>query len=118
EVNLGTTRHVGQRGVLATAIVAGRGSVKLGDTVWPVTGPDMPAGTTVTVTGTDGVTLTVAAELEGSRGDAETRGGGCGGPRPRGPRPPRPRGTAVLSATADGSRCASPPGSQRARRRG
>ena len=61
EVNLGTTRHVGKRGVLATAIVAGRGSVKLGDTVWPVTGPDMPAGTTVTVTGTDGMTLTVAA---------------------------------------------------------
>ena len=61
EVNLGTTRHVGQRGILATAIVAGRGSLKLGDTVWPVTGPDLPAGTTVTVTGTDGVTLTVAA---------------------------------------------------------
>ena len=61
EVNLGTARFVGQRAILDGPIVAGRGSAKLGDTVWPVTGPDLPAGTTLTVTGTDGVTLTVAA---------------------------------------------------------
>lgn len=60
EVNLGTARLVGQRGALSTSIVDGRGSVRLGDTTWPVTGPDLPAGTSVTVTGTDGVTLTVA----------------------------------------------------------
>lgn len=60
EVNLGASRHVGQRAILADPIVAGRGSAKLGDTVWPVTGPDLPAGTTVRITGTDGVTLTVA----------------------------------------------------------
>ena len=61
EVNLGAARLLGQRAILANAIVAGRGSAKLGDSVWPVTGPDLPAGTTVTVTATDGVTLTVAA---------------------------------------------------------
>jgi membrane protein implicated in regulation of membrane protease activity len=61
EVNIGANRLVGQRGILQTSIVAGRGSAKLGDTVWPVTGPDLPAGTHVTVTATDGVTLTVAA---------------------------------------------------------
>ena len=61
EVNLGTARFIGQRAILDGPIVAGRGSAKLGDTVWPVTGPDLPGGTTVTVTATDGVTLTVAA---------------------------------------------------------
>jgi inner membrane protein len=61
EVNLGTQRFVGQRGALATAIANGRGEIRLGDTVWPVAGPDLPAGTSVVVTGSDGVTLTVRA---------------------------------------------------------
>lgn len=61
EVNLGTQRFVGQRGALSTAISNGRGEIRLGDTVWPVAGPDLPVGTSVVVTGSDGVTLTVRA---------------------------------------------------------
>jgi membrane protein implicated in regulation of membrane protease activity len=61
DVNLGTQRFVGQRGALSTAISNGRGEIRLGDTVWPVAGPDLPAGTSVVVTGSDGVTLTVRA---------------------------------------------------------
>jgi inner membrane protein len=61
EVNVGTQRFVGQRGALTTAISNGRGEIKLGDSVWPVAGPDLPAGTSVVVTGSDGVTLTVRA---------------------------------------------------------
>lgn len=59
-VNLGTARFVGQEGILDTAIVAGRGSLRLGESVWPVTGPDMPAGTRVKIIASDGVSLTVA----------------------------------------------------------
>ncbi len=58
-VNLGTQRFVGQEGILESAILAGRGSMRFGDTVWPVTGPDMPAGARVKITASDGVSLTV-----------------------------------------------------------
>jgi hypothetical protein len=60
DVNLGTARLVGQRVELATAIVNGRGTVRIGDTVWQVDGPDLAAGTAVRITGTDGITLKVA----------------------------------------------------------
>ena len=64
-VNLGSARFVGQQGLLDRAIVAGRGSMKRGDTVWPVTGPDLAAGTRVVVTASDGITLTVVKAGEG-----------------------------------------------------
>jgi inner membrane protein len=57
--NVGTSRFIGKLGILDTPIQAGRGSVSIGDTVWPVTGPDLPAGTRVKVVGTDGMTLQV-----------------------------------------------------------
>ena len=60
DVNLGATRLVGQRAELATPIVNGRGTVKVGDTIWQVTGPDLPAGTAIRITGSDGITLSVA----------------------------------------------------------
>lgn len=50
---------VGQRGVITTAIVHGRGKARLGDTVWTVTGPDLPADTGVTVKRVDGSVLEV-----------------------------------------------------------
>jgi hypothetical protein len=59
-VNIGTSRLVGERGTLETAIENGHGQLRLGDTVWPVKGPDLPAGTHVRVTATEGVTLIVA----------------------------------------------------------
>lgn len=59
-VNVRMHKFAGERGILDTPIVAGRGSMKMGDTVWPVKGPDMPAGTVVVVTGFDGTNLTIA----------------------------------------------------------
>lgn len=44
---------------LESAIVNGAGSVRIGDSVWRVTGADLSAGTKVKVTGVDGSTLTV-----------------------------------------------------------
>ena len=59
-INRGTFRFIGQRGALHTPIVNGRGEIKLGDTIWAATGPDLPSGTTVEVVASDGTTLTVA----------------------------------------------------------
>ncbi|WP_201315520.1 NfeD family protein [Dyella sp. EPa41] len=54
-------QQIGQRYVLAEAIVNGRGKAKVGDSLWLVRGPDLPAGSTVEVTGVDGNTLLVRA---------------------------------------------------------
>jgi membrane protein implicated in regulation of membrane protease activity len=54
-------RHVGRRAQLTDAIVDGRGRLDLDDTVWLVSGPDLPAGTTVRITGADGARLRVEA---------------------------------------------------------
>jgi inner membrane protein len=40
---------VGEKGVVAAAIVNGSGKVRLGDTVWLVEGPDLPEGAPVVV---------------------------------------------------------------------
>ncbi len=50
---------VGKTCLLETAITSGFGSVRLGDSVWRVSGADAAAGTTVRITGIDGGTLTV-----------------------------------------------------------
>jgi membrane protein implicated in regulation of membrane protease activity len=48
--------------VLAEPIVNGQGRVRIDDTNWRLTGPDLPAGTRVKVIGTDGgAVLKVAA---------------------------------------------------------
>jgi membrane protein implicated in regulation of membrane protease activity len=54
-------QKIGQRYVLAEAIVHGRGKAKVGDSLWLVRGPDLPAGSMVEVTGVDGTTLLVRA---------------------------------------------------------
>jgi inner membrane protein len=53
-------RLVGEPVVVEDAIVGGRGRVRVGDSVWPATGPDAPAGTRLTVTGASGGVLQVA----------------------------------------------------------
>ncbi|MEG6507549.1 NfeD family protein [Methyloligella sp. 2.7D] len=53
--------QIGKSYELLDPIVNGRGSVKIGDSVWRVTGPDLPAGTKVKVTGADGTLLSVEA---------------------------------------------------------
>lgn len=50
---------LGRDGVLAEAIVQGRGRMRIGDSLWPVQGPDLPAGTRVRVTAVQGIMLQV-----------------------------------------------------------
>ena len=52
-------RMVGETGVVTTPIAHGSGRVKLGDSEWIAHGPDLPAGTYVRVSGTDGAILLV-----------------------------------------------------------
>jgi len=47
---------------LHAAIVSGRGRIKVGDALWTVVGPELPAGTRVRVTGADAMTLEVVPE--------------------------------------------------------
>ncbi|MGN6312207.1 MAG: NfeD family protein [Rhodanobacteraceae bacterium] len=54
-------RMVGQRYVLETPIVNGRGKARVGDGQWLVEGPDLPSGSTVEVIGVEGTALKVRA---------------------------------------------------------
>ena len=60
-LNRRTEGFVGRIFTLERPIVDGSGSVRIGDTIWMVRGPDTPAGARVKVTATDGGTLLVAA---------------------------------------------------------
>ena len=51
--------YVGRLFTLDGAIVDGRGRLGVDDTVWPVAGPDIPAGTRVRVTGAENTVLHV-----------------------------------------------------------
>ena len=55
------SEFLGRTFVLHEANVGGRGKIKAGDTLWLVTGPELPAGREVRVTGQDGVLLKVEA---------------------------------------------------------
>lgn len=57
-------RHVGREFVLERPILSGVGQVRIDDTVWRVKGADMPAGTRVRVTKTEGALLVVEAVEE------------------------------------------------------
>jgi membrane protein implicated in regulation of membrane protease activity len=46
--------------VLAEPIVDGKGRIRINDSNWRITGPDLPSGTRVRVTGADGAVLEVA----------------------------------------------------------
>jgi len=50
---------IGQRYVLIEAIVNGRGKARVGDGQWLVSGPDLPAGSTVEVVAVEGAMLKV-----------------------------------------------------------
>jgi membrane protein implicated in regulation of membrane protease activity len=50
---------VGRVFTLEKPIVDGSGTVRIGDTVWQVRGPDLPGGSRVKVTEADGATLVV-----------------------------------------------------------
>ena len=52
-------QNIGRRYVLAEAIVNGRGKARVGDSLWLVSGPDLPVGATVEVVAVEGNTLLV-----------------------------------------------------------
>ncbi|CAN7395627.1 NfeD family protein [Rhizobium sp. LjRoot30] len=52
---------VGRTATLQEPVVEGRGRIRLDDTFWPVMGPDLPAGTRVRVTTSNGRDLTIEA---------------------------------------------------------
>jgi membrane protein implicated in regulation of membrane protease activity len=60
-LNERAARLIGRDYVLAEPIVDGQGKLRIDDTNWRVTGPDLPSGTKVRVTGHDGGLLSVAA---------------------------------------------------------
>jgi inner membrane protein len=62
ELNRSDRALIGQSLRLETAIVDGIGRVRVNDSSWRVTGPDMPAGERVRVIGMNGATLEVEAE--------------------------------------------------------
>lgn len=63
-------RLIGREFELVEPIRAGTGRVRVGDTVWPVTGPDLPAGSHVRVTGIEGTHLRVEPVEGGERPSA------------------------------------------------
>lgn len=52
-------QFIGTVHTLDAPIRDGRGRLKLGDTTWPIAGPDLPAGTRIVVVGVDSITLRV-----------------------------------------------------------
>ena len=52
---------LGERGTVCEAFVNGRGKVRLGDSVWLASGPDLAEGATVVVSGFHGTRLVVEA---------------------------------------------------------
>lgn len=58
-LNLRGRQLVGRTLVLTEAIVGGRGRVLAGDSMWLVTGPDLPVEARVRVTGVEGTMLVV-----------------------------------------------------------
>lgn len=61
-LNQRAARLVGGVYPLAEAIANGHGRIRIDDTTWGVSGPDLPSGTRVRVTGYDGAVLKVVAE--------------------------------------------------------
>jgi membrane protein implicated in regulation of membrane protease activity len=58
-LNRGGTQFIGSEFVLIEAIEQGSGKARVGDGVWKVAGPELPAGARVKVTGVDGTVLQV-----------------------------------------------------------
>ena len=58
-LNARARRLVGQAYVLEEPIVDGRGRIRVDDTNWRVSGPDLPSGTKVRIAGADGAVLAV-----------------------------------------------------------
>jgi len=53
------SRYVGREFTLAAPLSEGAGNLSIDDTIWRITGPDLPAGTKVRVDSIDGARLVV-----------------------------------------------------------
>ncbi|MBU1175955.1 MAG: NfeD family protein [Alphaproteobacteria bacterium] len=60
-LNLRAAQHMGETLELTEAISDGFGRARLGDSTWRVSGPELPRGARVRVTGYDGTVLKVEA---------------------------------------------------------
>lgn len=60
-LNRRAEQYLGQEAVLEQPIAQGFGRIVLGDSIWRVAGPDLPAGQKVRVVGADGNVLRVEA---------------------------------------------------------
>ncbi len=60
-LNRGGTRYVGREFILSEPISQGAGRLKVGDTIWRVRGPDLPAGSKVRVTSVENASLIIEA---------------------------------------------------------
>ncbi len=58
-LNRRSASYVGRVFYLENAIINGRGKVKVDDTIWVVSGPELPKGSQVKVVGVDGTLLIV-----------------------------------------------------------
>ncbi len=58
-LNKRAAQLIGQSFDLAEPIENGRGSIRVGDTIWRVEGPELPKGARVRIVGTDGSVLKV-----------------------------------------------------------
>lgn len=58
-LNRRAERHVGHVAVLEEPVEDGFGRMVLGDTVWRVAGPDLPAGARVRIVGAEGAVLRI-----------------------------------------------------------
>lgn len=63
-LNSRVARHIGETHVLTEAIVGSRGRIRIDDTLWLVSGNDMPAGTRISITGADSTVMRVEKKEE------------------------------------------------------
>lgn len=61
-LNKRAAQLVGHSFDLVDPIENGRGSIRTGDTIWRVEGPELPQGTRIKVVGTDGTVLKVESD--------------------------------------------------------
>jgi inner membrane protein len=59
DLNCRATQLIGRSFIVAEAIEGGRGKIRVGDTLWPVEGPELPAGAEVRVTAAKAALLRV-----------------------------------------------------------
>lgn len=62
-LNRRAAKLIGQQAALSEPITDGYGRAVIGDSTWRVSGPDLPQGARVKVTGHDGTVLTVEADV-------------------------------------------------------